>query len=1018
MSIILVITLLTKKVNKMSENLDAKKNWKSFEILAVKIVKIQIEGILEYDNLEFHEDSVPLTRDHGIDGQLHITLSGNDITITVEAKLRSKGPLGLKEFASSIVNYFINLSDIHFVVTNVEFSEDAQNILKSIQKKREKYCLNYIDGSLIQQSIKKINYNDCNHEQKKQLEELVSYFSKQNYSHTLPIQYQNLEGRVRKIFAENTYILPQHISAEKEICSLLNRNNCFLIVEGDRGIGKSYVIDRALANYKENSSVIPIDLSSDWSRQTLLLEITKELLQLDFSKLLALLSEGDKKDLNRQILENANTEDDYLIALKQLLFFDVDEKVHYNYLIRTFFANILEKTNISILLYLYNINEVSIQVSNFFLNFLPAIADKIKTIIEVDNVPLVQSTEESINFVHSLRQYSQGGISATTYWMHECKKDEVLEYIKRNLRLSSSQDIANYICYKYGCNLMVLTDVLDYINQNGIKTQTEIARMPLVQYGTFSNYLLEQYYQKLSDKQKKAFIWSAVIIELLDGHLNYELLIELEGVLDIDNIANLLLDTPFFEETGEAIVVKNSTYKNILTASTPQFEKLRVIKFLLKHKTSWDLPEVQMQYKECCFKLIAKKEVDILEIKNLITTLRVQNLTNLKSHLLFLCYQYFDSTEPESKSTLFFLVEYLESITEKLLYCRKENNELLEKANSLCKNQIATINKTNNDTSDIYELQVKIYFLYYNQQKTLFRFDLAEEFIDKGLLLEQHCHDKELVGKMYWCKGLCLKERGIKPGFLDFMLKGIKKYPDAMYLKICYLSNYASSNFKTDLNKSYKALDVGIRLAQKAQFIDLEVWLSNNQIICNLTKKDFSEACLKQIIAVREKADRYELLSDISRAYNNEGVWYFENGNVCEALDCLQHALNIFDESVTDQQKFLFRTNKIVLLWKEKKNIKNDLNILYDWLKDNYRIMESKLNKTSNLKKENNYAAILSLYKVSCITGQNWLIQKLTEWFKYPAFDSIKNNPINAFEPGKDIIDKAFLVKNEIFILF
>ena len=205
--------------------------------------------------------------------------------------------------------------------------------------------------------------------------------------------------------------------------------------------------------------------------------------------------------MNRQILENANTEDDYLIALKQLLFFDVDEKVHYNYLIRTFFANILEKTNISILLYLYNINEVSIQVSNFFLNFLPAIADKIKTIIEVDNVPLVQSTEESINFVHSLRQYSQGGISATTYWMHECKKDEVLEYIKRNLRLSSSQDIANYICYKYGCNLMVLADVLDYINQNGIKTQTEIARMPLVQYGTFSNYLLEQYYQKLSDKQ-------------------------------------------------------------------------------------------------------------------------------------------------------------------------------------------------------------------------------------------------------------------------------------------------------------------------------------------------------------------------------------------------------------------------------------------------------------------------------------------------------------------------------------
>ena len=153
--------------------------------------------------------------------------------------------------------------------------------------------------------------------------------------------------------------------------------------------------------------------------------------------------------------------------------------------------------------------------------------------------------------------------------MFECKKDEVLEYINRNLRISSSQDIANYICYRYGCNLMVLADVLDYINRNGIKTRTEIARMPLVQYGTFSNHLLEQYYQKLSEKQKKAFIWSSAIMELLDGHLNYELLTELEDVLAIDNIANLLLDTPFFEETGDAIVVKNSTYKNILTASIP-----------------------------------------------------------------------------------------------------------------------------------------------------------------------------------------------------------------------------------------------------------------------------------------------------------------------------------------------------------------------------------------------------------------------------------------------------------------
>ena len=176
--------------------------------------------------------------------------------------------------------------------------------------------------------------------------------------------------------------------------------------------------------------------------------------------------------------------------------------------------------------------------------------------------------------------------------MHESKKNEILEYIKKKLNISNSQDLANYICYKYGCNLMVLSDVLDYINQNGIKTRTEIEKMPLVQYGTFSNHLLEQYYQKLSYKQKKAYIWSSAIIELLDGCLNYELLIELEKLLDIDNIADCLLNTPFFEETEEAIIIKGTTYKNILIASLSQFEKLKVINFLLLHKEKWNLPEL------------------------------------------------------------------------------------------------------------------------------------------------------------------------------------------------------------------------------------------------------------------------------------------------------------------------------------------------------------------------------------------------------------------------------------------
>lgn len=632
-------------------------------------------------------------------------------------------------------------------------------------------------------------------------------------------------------------------------------------------------------------------------------------------------------------------------------------------------------------------------------------------------MPFAQSDEGS-QFVDSLYQSLPVITTAQIYSMNECSKAEAIEYIKESLQVSNSPYIIDYIYRRYGCNLEVLTEVVDFINQNGLKTQTEIAKMPLIQYGTFSKYLLEQYYHLITESQKRAITWIVVTIELLDTDINYKLLKNLEQKLKIDDsMLEFLFAMPFFEQTDNGIGMKSIHYKKILLSTVPNIKKCDVAEFLLSYKDCWNLSEIQTEYKACCFNLMLGNPMDILEIKGLLTKLSSQNLPMLKSELLLLSYLYCDKHEPESLNTLGFLVDYLESISEKLLYCNGEIAKLLTKADEICHKKIKTI-KNSDGIDTVYGLQIKIYFLYYNQQKTLFRFDLAEKYVDKALLLESYCKDLELIGKMYWCKGLCLKEKGEKPGFLDFMLKGIHKYPHAMYLKISYLANYASSNFKRDLNKAYKALNVGIKLAKEEQFVDLEIWLSNDQILCDLIQKNFSAECFRKIIMIREKADRYALLSDISRTYNNEAVWRYGNNNINEALECLQHALSIFDETVTDQQKFLFRTNKIVLLLKEKQDICNDLSILDDWLEDNYSIIKNKLNRTHNMQKENNYAAILSLYKAACVARQEWFAQKLVDWFGYAAFETIKSNPVNAFTQENSLIDEAFIIKDEIFILF
>ena len=106
------------------------------------------------------------------------------------------------------------------------------------------------------------------------------------------------------------------------------------------------------------------------------------------------------------------------------------------------------------------------------------------------------------------------------------------------------------------------------------------------------------------------------------------------------------------------------------------------------------------------------------------------------------------------------------------------------------------------------------------------------------------------------------------------------------------------------------------------------------------------------------------------------------------------------------------------MLLKKNQDICSDLAILDEWLDDNYHIMKDKLSKTYNIQKENNYAAILSLYKAACVSGQEWFAQKLVDWFGYAAFETIKSNPSNAFTQENSLIDEAFIIKDEIFILF
>ena len=138
---------------------------------------------------------------------------------------------------------------------------------------------------------------------------------------------------------------------------------------------------------------------------------------------------------------------------------------------------------------------------------------------------------------------------------------------------------------------------------------------------------------------------------------------------------------------------------------------------------------------------------------------------------------------------------------------------------------------------------------------------------------------------------------------------------------------------------------------------------------------------LEEIKKCRRCADRYGFRADISRTYNMEGVFYAVKGDLEYAAKCFQRSIQCYDESITDQQKFLFRSNLLAVLPFQHEESTTHLEQQLLWLQRNHALLAKKLLSKKELQAETNFAAVVIILKVTQLQKRSSDFQKIQAWF-------------------------------------
>jgi len=930
-------------------------HWQEFERFALRIVEIKVRDSIVYNDILAWRTQD--TRDQGVDGHVLVTAVGGELHITVEAKLRKGGSLSLKDIASSIINYVVNFSDVHFVVTNIRFTEDAYRILDAINMDT-RFSLNYLDC-----------YTLCGYMDEHP--ELETMF---------PALAQNIREEAAKIaplprrHEQNSRQLPRvpyppsRKKALEQLVRCINEAVPLIALIGPRGTDKSLLMDLCMRRLCRNTPLLRIDMQYIGSVQAFLLAVLKNLLGLDVFECLSLLSE----QTGEEMWQTADSEDEHnarvintLRKILQAQSSNVDPTIE-NYLIQEFLRELMGANHLRRVLFLENLNAVTPEMVMEIMNLIPKIADcNMSIVLELSyEIPVGNRTLHYPEWYSRIEQFGSMRIAARStecLLLNEYSDTEAAAVLSELTGQEKHSYFVQQVIRKYGRNPGILREIAWILTERNVTTVTELYDIAVPGSSEVFQVCL---FAALRDAQEagtnnlQAFRWCLKAADLLHGSLSLTLVAAIEANFFAVGTERRLEASRLFQKSNDRFSIRNESAAEGLHAATMYWDTQKLVSFLLASQSLWGLSEVIQECTQADM-LFACRDSRALDLANAAIKICNQHREHhLGAALLKKCRDFTQhSVTPEKKlQHLQYALRTLEKEHE-LALTEMEQQEA--EGDALMK-QCLTLFHTY-PAKDTAELMIRCCLEQNRLRRSRFHFAQGGVFIDACFQPAKEFGLDELGVQAYVAKALCVKEQGSVEQCFQIFRDGISAYPHDPFLRSCYLANYAATLSKRDLLGAVRCCNVALTAAQQTGDIELCCWIREDAMVYRMISGEHGDDLLQDIQVCRETADMYSFRPDISRTYNMEGVFLTIRRSFQRGIQCFRNALLCFDPAVVDQQKFLFRCNLLMLLEPDSGESLELFQQQMAWLKQNSSWLLEKLQQRTVLSAESNFAAIVSL---------------------------------------------------------
>ena len=937
------------------ENFLPSEHWREFERFALKIVEIKVRNNIVYNDILTWRTQD--TRDQGIDGHVLVTAAGGELHITVEAKLRKGGSLSLKDIASSILNYLVNFSDVHFVVTNIRFTEDAYRILDAINMDT-RFCLNYLDCYV-----------------------LCSYMDEHPELETMfPALAQNIRAEAAKTeplphkSGKNNCKLPKvpYPSSRKEaleqLIRYINEAVPLIALIGSRGTDKSLLIDLCIRRLCYDTPLLRIDMQYVGSVRAFLLAVLKNLLGLDIFECLSLLSEQEGEEVWQTSNSGGEHNGRVVDTLRKILRIrssDSEPSIE-NYLIQEFLHELTSTNHLRRVLFLENLNAVTPEMVTEIMNLLPRIADcNISIVLELSyEIPVGNRTLRYPEWYSCIEQIGAMRIAARSterVILYEYSEAEAAAVFSELTGQEENGYFVQQAIQKYGRNPGILREIASILTARNITTATELYSIPVpgsAEVFQFSLFAALQDAQALGIKNLQAVRWCLKAADLLHGCISRALAAAIEAHFFAVGTERSIDASRLFQKSDSHFSIRNESAKEILHAATMYWDAQELISFLLANQSLWGLSEVIQECMEADMLFACRDSRALDSADAAVRICKRHREHHLEASLLKKCRDFtrFSATSEKRRQHLQYALHTLEKEHE-LALTKMEQQEA--EGDALMEQCLALFQEC--PSKNTATLLICCYLQQNRLRRSRFHFAQGEAFIDACFQPAKEFGLNGLGVQVYVAKALCVKEQGSVERCFQIFRDGISAYPRDPFLRSCYLANYAATLSKRDIPAAIRCCKAALTAAQQTGDTELCCWLKEDMMVYRLISREHNDDLLQDIQACRKVADMYCFRPDISRTYNIEGVFLAIHREFQRSIQCFRNALLCFDPAIVDQQKFLFRCNLLMLLEPASSESFELFQQLLLWLKQNSSWLLEKLQQRAVLSAESNFAALVSL---------------------------------------------------------